>query len=56
MEFALPPEIDAIRARIRRFVDERLIPLESDRANYDPELILAEDNKSADQNVVVSLN
>ena len=35
MDFALPPEIDAIRARIHRFVDERLIPLESDRANYD---------------------
>jgi acyl-CoA dehydrogenase len=35
MDFTLPPEIDALRARIRRFVDERLIPLESDRANYD---------------------
>jgi acyl-CoA dehydrogenase len=35
MDFALPPEIDATRLRIRRFVDERLIPLEGDRANYD---------------------
>jgi acyl-CoA dehydrogenase len=35
MDFTLPPEIDAIRLRIRRFVDERLIPLEADRANYD---------------------
>ncbi len=35
MDFVLPPEIEAIRLRIRRFVDERLIPLESDRANYD---------------------
>ncbi|MBR0645462.1 acyl-CoA dehydrogenase family protein [Plastoroseomonas hellenica] len=35
MDFSLPPEIDALRLRIRRFVDERLIPLESDRANYD---------------------
>ena len=35
MDFVLPPEIDAYRTRIRRFVDERLIPLESDRANYD---------------------
>jgi len=35
MDFVLPPEIEEIRARIRRFVDERLIPLESDRANYD---------------------
>jgi acyl-CoA dehydrogenase len=35
MDFTLPPEIEAMRDRIRRFVDERLIPLESDRANYD---------------------
>jgi acyl-CoA dehydrogenase len=35
MEFSLPPEIDDMRRRIRRFVDERLIPLEADRANYD---------------------
>jgi acyl-CoA dehydrogenase len=35
MDFSLPPEIDAIRARVRAFVDERLIPLESDRANFD---------------------
>ena len=35
MDFVLPPEIEALRVRVRRFVDERLIPLESDRANYD---------------------
>jgi acyl-CoA dehydrogenase len=35
MDFVLPPEIEDYRTRIRRFVDERLIPLESDRANYD---------------------
>ena len=35
MDFVLPPEIEDFRIRIRRFVDERLIPLESDRANYD---------------------
>ena len=35
MDFALPPEIDAIRLRGRDFVDTRLIPLEADRANYD---------------------
>ncbi|MBR0661509.1 acyl-CoA dehydrogenase family protein [Neoroseomonas oryzicola] len=35
MDFTLPPEIEEIRQRIRRFVDERLIPLESDRVNYD---------------------
>ncbi|MBU8539683.1 acyl-CoA dehydrogenase family protein [Falsiroseomonas tokyonensis] len=35
MDFALPPEIDAIRMRVRDFVDTKLIPLEADRANYD---------------------
>ncbi len=35
MDFVLPPEIEDYRGRIRRFVDERLIPLEADRANYD---------------------
>ena len=35
MDFALSPEIQALCGRIRRFVDERLIPLESDRANFD---------------------
>jgi len=35
MDFVLPPEIEDYRTRIRRFVDERLIPLEADRANYD---------------------
>jgi alkylation response protein AidB-like acyl-CoA dehydrogenase len=35
MDFSLPPEIDAVRRRVRDFVEERLIPLEADRANYD---------------------
>ena len=35
MDFVLPPDIEEIRLRIRRFVDEKLIPLEADRANYD---------------------
>lgn len=35
MDFVLPPEIEDYRTRIRRFVEERLIPLEADRANYD---------------------
>lgn len=35
MDFVLPPDIEAIRLRIRRFVDDKLIPLESDRANFD---------------------
>ncbi len=41
MDFTLPPEIDALRRRIRRFVDERLIPLERDPASYDPHENLA---------------
>jgi acyl-CoA dehydrogenase len=35
MDFTLDSATDALRARVRRFVDERLIPLEADRANYD---------------------
>ena len=35
MDFALPPELDAIRRRVRDFVQDRLIPLEADRASYD---------------------
>ena len=35
MDFALDPQVDAIRRRIRAFVEERLIPLESDPATYD---------------------
>ena len=52
MDFVLPPEIEAIRLRIRRFVDDRLVPLESDRANYDEHEniaphVLAETRKAA---------
>ncbi|HEY1325481.1 MAG TPA: acyl-CoA dehydrogenase family protein [Casimicrobiaceae bacterium] len=35
MDFALPADVDAIRARIERFVAGRLIALESDPASYD---------------------
>jgi acyl-CoA dehydrogenase len=35
MEFTLPPEVETTRSAIRRFVDKRLIPLESDPASYD---------------------
>jgi acyl-CoA dehydrogenase len=35
MDFSLSPEVDAIRRRIRAFVDDRLIPLEADPASYD---------------------
>ena len=35
MDFTLPDEIDALRLRVRDFVNAHLIPLESDPANYD---------------------
>jgi acyl-CoA dehydrogenase len=35
MDFELTPEIEALRARIERFVTQRLIPLEADAASYD---------------------
>ena len=35
MDFTLAPEIEDIRLRTRRFVEERVLPLEADRANYD---------------------
>ncbi len=35
MDFALSPEVDAIRLKIRAFVEEKLIPLESDPASFD---------------------
>ncbi|PZW46809.1 acyl-CoA dehydrogenase [Humitalea rosea] len=35
MDFSLSPEVEALRLRIRGFVDQRLIPLEADRASYD---------------------
>ena len=35
MDFALPPEIEDYRSRIRDFVETHIIPLEADRDNYD---------------------
>ena len=35
IDFRLAPETEALGRRVRRFVDERLIPLESDRASFD---------------------
>ena len=43
MDFALPPEIDAVRERVRAFVDNHVIPLEEDRANYDEHENIAKD-------------
>ena len=35
MDFTLTPEVEALRLRTRAFVEEHVIPLESDPANYD---------------------
>jgi len=35
MDFSLPPAVETLRKRLREFVDDRLIPLEADRASYD---------------------
>ena len=35
MDFALSPEADELRLRIRAYVEERIIPLEADPASYD---------------------
>ncbi len=35
MDFTLSPEVEALRRRVRDFVDGRLVPLEADRASYD---------------------
>ncbi|MBM3485868.1 MAG: acyl-CoA dehydrogenase [Alphaproteobacteria bacterium] len=43
MDFSLPPEIDALRLRIRDFVATHIRPLEADRDNYDDHENLRED-------------
>ena len=35
MDFKISPELEDLRLRTRAFVDEHVIPLESDPANYD---------------------
>lgn len=35
MDFALSPDIEALRRKVRSFVAEHVMPLEADRANYD---------------------
>jgi len=42
MDFALPPEIDALRLRVRAFVDSHLIPREADPRSYDDHENIAE--------------
>ncbi|BBU58252.1 hypothetical protein KU6B_45170 [Mameliella alba] len=35
MNFSISPELEDLRRRVARFVEDRLLPLEADRANYD---------------------
>jgi len=35
MDFTLSPHVEETRQRIRRFVDEHILPVEADPANYD---------------------
>lgn len=42
MDFALPPELDALRRRVREYVEHKIQPLEGDRANYDEHENIAE--------------
>jgi len=35
MDFSLPPEIEAVRRRTRAFVEEEILPVESDRSSWD---------------------
>lgn len=34
MDFTISPELDDLRKRTRAFIDEHVIPLEADAANY----------------------
>jgi acyl-CoA dehydrogenase len=34
IDFTLPPEIEDLRVRVRAFIDEHVLPLESDRENF----------------------
>ncbi|WP_425404910.1 acyl-CoA dehydrogenase family protein [Hwanghaeella sp.] len=43
MDFTLTPEVDALRLRYRAFVDEHIIPLESDPKAYDAHENIAHD-------------
>lgn len=35
MDFTLPPELDDYRRRVRAFVEDEILPVEADRANWD---------------------
>jgi acyl-CoA dehydrogenase len=40
--FALPPELEDLRLRVRAFVSERVLPVEADRSNWDAHDNIAE--------------
>lgn len=42
MDFTLPQELDDIRRRVRAFVEEEILPVEADRANWDEHENIAE--------------
>jgi acyl-CoA dehydrogenase len=42
MDFALPPEIEDYRRRVRAFVEEHILPLEADPASFDEHENIAE--------------
>jgi acyl-CoA dehydrogenase len=42
MDFSLPPDLDDIRRRTRAFVEEHILPVEHDRANWDAHDNIAE--------------
>lgn len=35
MDFTLPADVEALRAKVAQFVRERIVPLERDPASYD---------------------
>lgn len=43
MDFALPPEIEDYRQRVRAFVAEHVLPVEADRSAYDEHEFIRED-------------
>ena len=43
MDFSISPEIERVRRRINSFVQEQLLPVEADRANYDEHDNIRED-------------
>ena len=42
MDFALSPEIEDYRRRVRAFVEQHILPVEADRANWDEHEMIAQ--------------